>query len=172
MILALAGFRVTGRIGWPHPSGKNSSMTQIPDRLLKRAVERRKMLDALRGQGYGPGVKRTDLSLLDEIQHNMALDTIHTPYQCSGEPCCIHDPSEHTMRTWPMNLRETGLIERICPHGIGHPDPDSAAWMERATGQIDAWGVHGCDGCCHQPEPDLDAERDQVLKMIKEVEGR
>lgn len=34
-------------------------------------------------------------------------------------------------------------MERICKHGIGHPDPDDlkvqSSWAE---------GVHGCDGCC------------------------
>jgi hypothetical protein len=38
-------------------------------------------------------------------------------------------------------------MERICDHGIGHPDPDDIRVRER-------WdeGVHGCDGCCHENE--------------------
>lgn len=57
------------------------------------------------------------------------------------------------MRRWPMNWRgDRGILERICPHGIGHPDPDQREfWNE--TGQ--EWqGVHGCDACCdpHNPE--------------------
>lgn len=132
---------------------------------------RQKLRDAKARQGYGPGVSRPDLAMLDLIQHNMERDSVHTPYQCSGEPCCIHDPSEHKMREWPMNLRETGLIERLCPHGVGHPDPDSAAWLRRATGQ-DSWGTHGCDGCCGEEDPDLEAVSAELLSMIKEVEGR
>lgn len=60
--------------------------------------------------------------------------------------CAIHAPSYHTTRDWPQLMRETFLIERMCPHGIGHPDPDSVDFFER-TGR-DGWGVHGCDGCC------------------------
>ena len=56
-------------------------------------------------------------------------------------------------------VRETGLIENICCHNIGHPDPDSAKrialfhkeWEQgHCTKQeaISAWRVHGCDGCC------------------------
>ena len=51
------------------------------------------------------------------------------------------------MSTWPKVRRESGLIERKCPHGIGHPDPDSVAEME-ATGRK-GYDVHGCDGCCY-----------------------
>jgi hypothetical protein len=34
----------------------------------------------------------------------------------------------------------------MCPHGIGHPDPDSVAFFEK-NGDT-GFGVHGCDGCC------------------------
>lgn len=65
-------------------------------------------------------------------------------------PCVIHRPSEHHMRGWRMNWRDDiQLMERVCPHQIGHPDPDQAAW-ERACG-VSAGRVHGCDGCCHEP---------------------
>lgn len=52
------------------------------------------------------------------------------------------------MKDWPMNIRidRGALTERMCPHGIGHPDPDSLAWMKR-SGSNDN-GIHGCDGCC------------------------
>jgi len=61
---------------------------------------------------------------------------------------------------WPVTRRETGLIEHLCPHGIGHPNPGSARWVAEGFGmdndhtddEIDAnesaWLVHGCDGCC------------------------
>lgn len=70
---------------------------------------------------------------------------------------------------WEANTlrRETGLIEHRCPHGIGHPNPGSALWIAegiiaRRAGEddgdettvdamLDAWMVHGCDGCCRQP---------------------
>ena len=78
----------------------------------------------------------------------------HTKKACkasrkAGGPkaCVIHRPSEHSMRTWPLVLRSSTLFERQCSHGVGHPDPDSAAylnWRDNDGG----WDVHGCDGCC------------------------
>lgn len=51
------------------------------------------------------------------------------------------------MVTWPMLWRDDRyLMERQCPHGIGHPDPDHMAYA-RGLGLGDQ-GVHGCDGCC------------------------
>lgn len=73
----------------------------------------------------------------------------HGPDECGGEFCCIHNPSDHRMRDWPMTLRldwGVPLVERRCEHGVGHPDPDSVAWLE-SQGH-DSFGVHGCDGCC------------------------
>lgn len=65
--------------------------------------------------------------------------------------CVIHNPSRHKMTGWPKVVRATTLIERTCPHGVGHPDPDSVAYMNWATKQK-SWGVHGCDGCCSEPK--------------------
>lgn len=41
-------------------------------------------------------------------------------------------------------------MERICPHGVGHPDPDHIAFVERVAGKdvASVEAVHGCDGCC------------------------
>lgn len=75
---------------------------------------------------------------------------VHERRACAGTYCTIHHPSKHKMNSWPMLLRETALIERTCPHGIGHPDPDSAAFFNRRLGAL-AWGTHGCDGCCVEP---------------------
>jgi hypothetical protein len=76
---------------------------------------------------------------------------VHSESSCRGRHCVIHNPSDHNMRDWPMHLRETGLVERICEHGVGHPDPDSRAYFDEygPIGSRGAWGVHGCDGCCH-----------------------
>lgn len=74
----------------------------------------------------------------------------HPPERCIGEFCCIHNSSEHHMRTWSQNWRsDRGLMERICPHGVGHPDPDDLAYQRRTFGDAAQHaGVHGCDGCC------------------------
>lgn len=74
--------------------------------------------------------------------------TTHSSRSCSPAPCCVHRPSAHHMRDWPQNYREdTGVTERICPHGVGHPDPDQP--FEKDAVQ---W-MHGCDGCCTPPAP-------------------
>lgn len=68
-------------------------------------------------------------------------------------PCPYHNPSEHHMKDWPKSLNSgirlfPGLVERTCPHGVGHPDPDSVAWYQRMQfGASEVW-THGCDGCC------------------------
>jgi hypothetical protein len=68
---------------------------------------------------------------------------VHPKSTCAGQRCCIHNPSDHHMKEWPQNWREDrGMMERICPHGIGHPDPDDP----KTKTPMEA--VHGCDGCC------------------------
>ena len=70
---------------------------------------------------------------------------------CQGFGCAIHWPSHHSMRDFPTHWRvDRSLMERICPHGVGHPDPDHMTWLRRTKGDeaADAEGVHGCDGCC------------------------
>lgn len=72
----------------------------------------------------------------------------HGKAECKGEFCSLHNPSDHHMKGWKTLVRRDRncMTERICTHGIGHPDPDSLAWMERVG--IDDDGTHGCDGCC------------------------
>lgn len=77
----------------------------------------------------------------------------HDPEACEGQTCVVHNPSEHHMRGWRINIRMDRrfcLAERICPHGVGHPDPDSLSYIERVTDKptADVESVHGCDGCC------------------------
>ena len=74
------------------------------------------------------------------------LTRIHAERQCDGRSCVIHRPSEHHMRGWPLYWRDDrGIFERVCPHGVGHPDPDQTEHV-RKTGRGRG---HGCDGCCH-----------------------
>jgi len=71
----------------------------------------------------------------------------HGPRKCNGDICTIHNQTGHHMVTWPLNWRwDRGIMERMCPHGIGHPDPDDY----RIRKGLDI-GVHGCDGCCATP---------------------
>jgi hypothetical protein len=73
---------------------------------------------------------------------------LHKTKVCAGEFCCIHNPSDHPLKDAPMILRmdRGALIERVCEHGTGHPDPDSVAFYRENGWVVD--GVHGCCGCC------------------------
>jgi len=67
---------------------------------------------------------------------------VHDRDKCAGEFCCIHNPSDHHMKNWPQLWRDDRkMMERTCPHGIGHPDPDDRS----------SFRDHGCDGCCVTP---------------------
>lgn len=74
---------------------------------------------------------------------------------CDINGCAIHNPSYHPLSDSPQLMREdkSFLIERLCSHGIGHPDPDSASFIAKQQGSKGIW-VHGCDGCCREiPAP-------------------
>lgn len=83
----------------------------------------------------------------------------HTKEQCkasrkAGAPkgCVLHKPTIHKLTGARQVLRSSTLIEDLCSHGVGHPNPDSAAylnWRDKVT----HWDIHGCDGCCG-PIPD------------------
>lgn len=80
---------------------------------------------------------------------------VHEKKDCRGEHCVIHNPSDHHMKDYPTNWRpDRYLMERICPHGVGHPDPDDIKFkMDNYMGgrfpeHIIASTIHGCDGCC------------------------
>ncbi len=70
---------------------------------------------------------------------------VHEPTVCGGEDCCIHNPSDHALRNAPLRWRGR-VMERICPCGNPHPDPDDVAWRLRA-GRA-AFVAHDCCGCC------------------------
>jgi hypothetical protein len=74
----------------------------------------------------------------------------HSRRYCTGRHCCVHNPSDHSMAGFPQHFRmDRALMERICPHGIGHPDPDDLAYKRMAAGTDEITdAVHGCDGCC------------------------
>ncbi len=70
------------------------------------------------------------------------LILVHRRANCQGEWCVIHRPSNHVLVHCPTHWRwDRFMMERICEHGVGHPDPDDIAWTKQDT-------VHGCDGCC------------------------
>lgn len=75
---------------------------------------------------------------------------VHPHSQCQGRPCAIHNPSDHHMRGMKLLWRQDWqMLERICEHGVGHPDPDDAAYWRSVSQPLKT--VHGCDGCCECP---------------------
>lgn len=67
-----------------------------------------------------------------------------------------YDHVGHPLHGRPTSRRldafAAGLIEVFCTHGVGHPIPESVAWMDEhgPVGAKSTWGIHGCDGCCQE----------------------
>ena len=88
------------------------------------------------------------IQLPTEVVEQFVLRT-HRADACTGRNCVIHNPSDHPLKDAPLNWRgDRGLMERICDHGVGHPDPDDIAYKV-SIGRMGE-GVHGCcqNRCC------------------------
>lgn len=86
-----------------------------------------------------------------ELPDGAVLTNVHAGTSCEGRPCVIHRPTPHHMADWTLHWRDDrGIFERICEHGIGHPDLDQFDYW-RSVDQ-DSQAVHGCDGCCFNSE--------------------
>lgn len=59
--------------------------------------------------------------------------------------------------------RESGLVELVCEHGVGHPAYGSVDYMGD-----DSYGIHGCCGCCTSPEWKL-ADAQQGVKIANHI---
>ena len=83
-----------------------------------------------------------------QLEHSdVVLTNTHEDGECWNEVCTLHNMTDHHMRAFPQHWRsDRGIMERTCPHGVGHPDPDSP-WKQGS----DEW-IHGCDGCCLGPD--------------------
>lgn len=93
-------------------------------------------------------------------QHEGLMRT-HEAGDCAGEPCALHNPSDHHMRAWRLHWRaDRRLMERLCPCGIGHPDPDHMAHVLRTRGAA-AVAVEGIHGCCGHCDPDYIEEESE-----------
>lgn len=97
---------------------------------------------------------KEDLPVAVTMFEGTILRNVHDWQQCQPEgvesrPCVVHNPTLHHMRLWPLHWRDDrGIFERICPHGIGHPDPDQIPFWESSGREAES--IHGCDGCCSQ----------------------
>jgi hypothetical protein len=98
--------------------------------------------------GTCAGCGRERLARLEHTDEVML--NVHPDGNCYGERCTIHNRSDHVMRAFPQRWRgDRMLMERICPHGVGHPDPDDYK-LTGSNGAAES--VHGCDGCCSGEE--------------------
>lgn len=97
------------------------------------------------------------ITILEGGQH---VYNVHSPAFCRDGICCIHNRTDHQLRSWPQNFRGDGLMERLCRHGIGHPDPDDYLIRMKIHP-----GIHSCDGCC-QTANTIEGEL-----VIKELES-
>jgi len=79
-----------------------------------------------------------------QLENTDIIINVHDADLCHGELCTIHNRSNHIMRSFPQHWRsDRAIMERVCPHGVGHPDPDEYKLT------VSKWeAVHGCDGCC------------------------
>lgn len=97
-----------------------------------------------------PSVPREELVKTPLEHTDECLVGVHEESKCAGETCTIHNRTDHSMRSFPQHWRQDrGIMERICPHGVGHPDPDDYRLRNGDDG-----GIHGCDGCCGDPSND------------------
>lgn len=80
-----------------------------------------------------------------QLENSEQVIYAHKPDQCEGRACTIHNRTDHHMRSWPQSFRfDKSVMERICEHGVGHPDPDEYPYHHHS----DSIWIHGCDGCC------------------------
>lgn len=79
----------------------------------------------------------------------ITLKNVHERNAICEKGCVIHNPTEHHMSKWKLHYRaDRNIFERICDHGIGHPDPDQFPYWKATDQSYEA--VHGCDGCCRR----------------------
>ena len=98
------------------------------------------------------------------------LRNVHERNEICDIACVIHNPADHHMQEWPLHWRDDrGIFERICEHGVGHPDPSQFPYWDKMreswrpsiadddgpypkSNPYDGIGVHGCCGCCRPPK--------------------
>lgn len=95
--------------------------------------------------------RKTERYLTGTGQHLL----VHNQEECKGEYCVIHNPSHHALSNALTHWREDRkIMERICEHGVGHPDPDGL------VGKPEYYSIHGCCGCCAKKENSCEASHD------------
>jgi hypothetical protein len=77
------------------------------------------------------------------LESGQMLTNVHPRLECIGEWCPIHRPMPGPWSNWPRLWRDDrGIMERVCPCGIGHPVAEMYQWaLENGQGFN---LVHGC----------------------------
>lgn len=117
----------------------------------------------------GIGTERTYTLPSGSVIHG-----VHPIADCTGRHCPLHNPSEHALSIGKLHWRgDRGIMERICKHGIGHPDPDQTEyWLTFMSKDDVGWyTVHGCDGCCARSECPLHNPSEHALAHEREHDG-
>jgi hypothetical protein len=100
------------------------------------------------------------------LEHSSETVMAHMKLDCVGRACPLHNRSEHGMRGWQQTWRsDIRIIERVCPHGVGHPDPDQFMFWD-LRGELVEKRTHVCDGCC---TPVMPAKTMTRVELINEM---
>lgn len=95
-----------------------------------------------------------------QLNERDVIQGVHPKKGCTGT-CYIHNKSRHPLRHAPLKINmETGMIERMCEHNIGHPDVDYLRARQESGEDISFMGIHHCDGCCTTPNFDKKKQED------------
>lgn len=99
----------------------------------------------------------------------------HPLDSCFDMFCSVHNPSRHLLAHLPRRWSQSRyLMERVCEHGYGHPDPDDLAYksLYLDAGLIKVAGTHTCCGCCiPKKEKNLNTLLRPRLIMTKGLPG-
>ena len=106
----------------------------------------------------------------EKFQFANGVFMVHTRWKCVLDWCCLHRPSEHGTRALPMLFRGA-TVDRLCTHGVEHPDPDAHAYLEFVGSE--GYDTHGCDGCCGREwtREDLVRESRDEERKVRYREG-
>lgn len=148
----------------PCGSTTSSSKMLLNDRALRRRrfegffesmADRRLAILPLHSMDaaytYQPSVSLQHDTIRVPLFTTRPMMKFHEPSVCVGEFCPLHNPSPHVLLHLNQQWRSAAyLMERICSHGVGHPDPDHISAVAKLKGHAFAptQSLHGCDGCC------------------------
>lgn len=127
------------------------------------AAMRKLLDDVMAGRSQPPlDVLKTDQVIIRgsdviHLEDGDFLLKVHHGSKCKGRPCVIHNPTEHGMRKLPLHYRaDRNIFERICSHGVGHPDPDQRDYFyEQGFNSVEVCDhgdlIQDCrDGCVEE----------------------